>query len=232
MQRLLACLLLASVGLLHAAALAPQPCCMPDQLEFTLSETVGYDDQGKTGLASVLAHSAVDYKKKKMAVKEEISSEGQVFNMTVIADFATQDIYLIDEAKKTCKKSKLPSPEMTGQCLPKEAQYDGTIKYGLSPTISGDVWMMKIKDEASETDLNIYVVMQSEKCVPITESATGQMGYTRIFAGMSYFDLKDTITDPSIFDIPDYCKQDSVPIVHSLAGSPLQHYFVQKHQKL
>ena len=121
--------------------------------------------------------------------------------------------------------------------MPDDATYVESMKFGLGSTISGDAWTFNFIDEASCTDLNVYIVMQTSasnksQCVPITEGISGRVGETGVFVATSFFNLKDSISDPSVSNVPDICKQDSVPVVLSLAGSAFQNYMMKKHQKL
>ena len=211
-----------------AAAATPKPCCVPDQLEFRMGESIPYFSGGKAGLTSLTAWIAVDYKAKKMAGNETVYSDGRTMNISAVADFNSMVMYMVDWDKGKCTKTKLPSQEMAGQCLPDDAQYVGTVTFGLGQTLRANEWQMHIKDEEARMDVNVFVIMTSDTCVPVAESVVGRTSGAEIAAGMSYFDFKDKITDPSVFDVPAICKKDDVPELQSYQGSTFQNYLVHK----
>ncbi len=102
-------------------------------------------------------------------------------------------------------------------------RYVGTMTFGLGTTVDGDAWTMTIHDEATQSDVDVFLVVSSDTCVPITMSETikGQESGYNLFIGMSYYNVKDSISDPSWFDIPEIC---DVP----MTSSPLH---VKQHMK-
>lgn len=214
------CVVLCGVlGILNAAPWspstidAPKPCCLPNQLSMDMGETVASVSQGHPALTQLAGWTAIDYPKKKLATLEMGYSEGQPFNLSVIADYEEGVMYTIDNSARKCTKSKVPPTAMSAQCIPDDAQYMGTVKFGMGTVLSGDNWAVKIKDEQSKVDITAFITVTSDSCVPINEGITEHLGASDldVFVGASFYNIKDKI-DPSVFNVPDICKNaDVVP---------------------
>merc|ERR1711976_220912 len=141
----------AVVGLCHAVpgAITKKPCCpQPPQWQGYISQETETEATVPGHPAPVYGMMAVDVPNKRMAMSFSSEVWGYKYNVTSIADYDKHVLYIINWEQNTCGKSELEG-EMTDHCIPEDAQFLGSMRYGLGDKnrIDADVWKFTKKQQ-------------------------------------------------------------------------------------
>lgn len=183
---------------------AQDKCCGPQQMEMSAGFSTGLGPKHPSLMETWAPTLALDYTAQKVAAREVILiNSGRPINVTAIMDYSQGMAYYV--TRGFCKKEKLTTG-MNGRCIPDGAHYNARVRLGSSQTgVDLDSWRMTFDTEVMEGETSFMVEPQS--CYPVTEyikfnnKKTQSGGVTN---GM-YFNIKPTISDPSIFVVPSIC---------------------------
>merc|ERR1712170_102185 len=121
---------------------------------------------------------------------------GYKYNVTSIADYDKHVLYIINWEQNTCGKSELEG-EMTDHCIPEDAQFLGSMRYGLGDKnrIDADVWKFTKKQQfPMPQTLTMTMEVTADMCIPVVGSGFGEdeSGNKYTF-GASYYDHQPNI---------------------------------------
>lgn len=197
------CAALALVGWLTLAH-AQQRCCSPEKMEMRGSYSMGSGPKKPTLTEATITTLAYDYTTQKVAVREMVYiNNGSPINMTAIMDFSQGMNYFISSG--VCQKVKQNEP-MKPRCVPEEAAYNGRMHVGSREAgVDLDSWTLTFDlEQVSGQTSSMY---EPVSCYPVTDYVksydknTGEGGTSSLM----YFDVKPSISDPSIFEVPSIC---------------------------
>ena len=205
---------------------AKEPCCMPKVWQGYFGESVEYakgrphDEEDHLdldrrhhhsepihGQMAISGFTAADSNNKKVAAMMNIFQEKHVSNLTVIVDYTKHEMFLVDPAKKSCRKSAVEG-EMAEQCVPKDAKFLGTTRMGYGDTnaLNADMWAAKLKQKSPvPMVLDMEILVTPDHCIPVVEWGNGMSNGFRVKFGSSFFNIDPKISDPSVFTPPSYC---------------------------
>ena len=211
-----------------------EPCCMPTQWEALYAETIkiekGPHDADEyhmerphprprpARMIRILGRMSVDSPAKKVAMQMEMAQKEGPSNLTIIINYANKTMYVADLTKKVCHKSRVED-DMAEQCLPKDAKYLGTVRFGSGSTNSMEVdaWAAVIEQKSpAPMKIGLHVLVTPDLCVPVMEAGGGvSMGY-RIGLEASFMNFNTSISDPDVFTPPSFCDEAEEVSAHAL----------------
>jgi len=123
-------------------------------------------------------------------------------------------IYQFDKAAKKCSHRQFNNvtyDQLTEHCVPDDAFYAGEFPMGIpkgGSSFNVRSWMWKpLPKELPDVH---YERLVSSDCAPVLGITRGTLpGNQLILQSDYYFNIQTSITDPSVFNVPDYCKTSS-----------------------
>jgi hypothetical protein len=97
--------------------------------------------------------------------------------------------------------------DVTEHCVPNDANYVGAFNMGIpqgGASLPLDSWVWK-PFPMEAPDLNFGRLVTSD-CAPALAILKGVDGDIQVLQTDYYFDIQTTIKDPTVFNLPDYCK--------------------------
>ncbi|CAF1384533.1 unnamed protein product [Rotaria sordida] len=179
----------------------PEPCCVPNQFSALIStsaaaevpnaETVAtygvfnfsYDlNRGLVGAKGV-SYSIIDQKES---------------NLWIIENAAENQTYIIDLNSKKCIKES--SSIGLFPCIPESATYLYSSMHGFDNNqFKGDTWYVEDNNAVS-----FVTVSGDGNCIPVSTNTF--ISNPRVVNSATITNYVPKINDPSIFDIPEECK--------------------------
>lgn len=187
-----------------ALAQAEERCCGPQQMEMSAGFSTGLGPKHPSLVETWVPTLAMDYTAKKVAVQEVVFiNSGRPINVTAIMDYGQGMAYFI--ARGFCKKEKMTT-SMKGRCIPDEAHYNGQVRLGSSQAgVDLDSWGLNF--DIGDMEGIASFLYEPESCYPVTDYVkfNNKKTHTGGVTNMMYFNIKPSISDPSIFVVPSIC---------------------------
>lgn len=138
-----------------------------------------------------------------------------VTNKTIYTDvYANKTAtYVTNPDQKVCHKVDVPL--IINKCIPDFARHGGTRKYGDSKaSVLTDDWVVSLWEPNVGGMARVSVTQ--DECFPITQLITGRSPEIVTMQYDEFFNLKEGIKDPSVFDLPAYCQGVKETTDHSV----------------
>jgi len=187
----------------------PQPCCSPNAWQGTVYRS---DDFNNIEYSFSVYEDSVN---QKSSVDYTVNNKGTVSKGTVILHVdprkQTGVAYQVDKKAKICYTQKFTNVtfdqlSLTPHCVPKEARYGGVLTIG---TPRGGANLPLLLWEWNPRPYLLYQRMVTTDCATAVEVVWGINSTQRTrYVTDSYFDIQPSISDPSVFNPPDYCLKD------------------------
>ncbi|CAF2798175.1 unnamed protein product [Rotaria sp. Silwood2] len=179
----------------------PKPCCVPNQFSALISSsTVGEIPNAETVATYGVFNISYDLNRDMVAAKGIAYSviDQKNLSLWLIENIAEKQSYTIDLDTKECVKE--PVLIQAFRCIPESATYLYSSMYGYDNNqFKGDTWYVEDKDLVS-----FVTVSGDGNCLLV--GANTFVGNPRIVNSVTISNYVPKINDPSIFDIPDECK--------------------------
>ena len=148
----------------------------------------------------------------RVAVNEEITTGSTNSKVTVIEDLKAKQMYVITKSTKSCIKLPLPNSPMFPSTKPCTNNFTflGSQKLGMTDEAL-DVNVYQVKS-TSPYGLMLELYLTKNKCLPVFESFMAAYPGASQVQGQVYSDVTLGIKDPSVFDLPEYCKMSRSPV--------------------
>lgn len=210
-------------------------CCLPKEMEvmegMMLAEARGRkedeaDCPGEKcprGPKMIMGNIQVAISAKKNMTFSNIylNINGKGMHLNVYQDFSKLVQYNVDMKTGKCKKSRVSYRPF---CMPDGSKVLGNVYFGNQKGANhiNSTWYQVTDKKARSVG---FVAMMStgkaNECVPVTESAYGSAKGVSYALTIDFMNFKPKVTDMSVFNIPDQCKQEEqlVPAVNPFGGS-------------
>ncbi|CAF1306534.1 unnamed protein product [Rotaria sordida] len=179
----------------------PKPCCVPDQFSALIS---GSDVIEVPNVGPVALYGAFNFSYD--ANRGMYGMKGRTYSVIdktdtsvwIIGTISEKQTYAIDLNSKKCVKDSISVAPF--RCIPESATYLYSSMYGFGDNqFKGDTWFIEDNNAVS------FVTVSSDgNCIPLNGN-----NFISTPPGISTMTLANyvpKINDPSIFDIPDECK--------------------------
>ena len=148
-------------------------------------------------------------------VQARIASE----DTKTVIDFDNMVMYSANVKNKTCIATKMQN--VPTFCLQNATFY---AKETICMSLDTEVYQIMSNDGQTVTNTNISIAREFRR-----QNSTSNGNDTQLMV-MQYFDLKTQIDDPTLFDIPDYCKNGTMhpgmpPLIRKYVQHGLFHVF-------
>ncbi|KAL5019196.1 hypothetical protein ScPMuIL_004918 [Solemya velum] len=184
-------------------------CCWPSKWEGGEGVNIGITKGEQTHLIEGYLFVHYDYDNKMIAVDEDVFRDGKEMKAKLIRDYKSKIQYSI--ANGVCTRQKLPGP-MISNCILKNATKLGSYYMGMANKIQMTSYSFPAPHEHGKVSMT---VSDDESCVLIGSIKTGSSKKRGDYlAAIGFVNMTPGIKDPSVFKIPDICKQsDDLPKV-------------------
>ncbi|XP_052067162.1 uncharacterized protein LOC127706546 [Mytilus californianus] len=195
-------------GLFVFSADAYTRCCGPKQWTSAVAQVVGEYNIGADyyGLSEVDNRVYYDFQNKKIAsvqtVTNETGDQPVITYIKQILDYNLKKTWTIEG--KNCTTTDL-TEEIPSPCVPEFASHIGSEMLINEPV---DVWFMKVGKTSTHR-----VTLTQKNCIPVSSSAlTDKPKYDFVTTVNLYQNITVGPIDPQIFQIPAFCKKNSIHI--------------------
>lgn len=227
-----------------------KPCCLPDQWESSFRQSISfmtpptrqkirfleqlqkyhiskYFDQQKSYRIAIMGSSSVDSLNQRASLIMKVIKNSQLQNLTIIIN--GPDMYVANTDKQRCQHVTLRQP-MQNLCIGQDATNTGSVTLGYgNESLVVDSWRGKIQ-QYPILDLGYHVTVTPSMCIPVRETGGGTLGKVYMNFDATFVDFKTSIKDPSVFNVPSYCRNAEEYDESRL--QPLTGFFAQRFIKL
>ncbi|XP_077987115.1 ependymin-related protein 1-like [Glandiceps talaboti] len=181
-------------------------CCPPKQWESLLFQAGGYYlTSGQLGMIDIASAVHSDLKSQLVAAEQRVRQGGVTVDVKIIQDFGEHIQYAIQDG--LCSKTALPGAMEDTACIPDDAENLGNLNYGLD-SLDGTVYRVKRDYPEANTSVSADISMTPKECIPIGENMVQNTPDIHLIVNVIYANVTLGIKDPSVFDVPEICKQD------------------------
>jgi hypothetical protein len=121
-------------------------------------------------------------------------------------------VYQFDKTAKTCQSNEFENmtfDQITMRCIPADAFYAGVFTLGIplgggaNLPLRSWMWQPQLKDLP---DIR-YERLVTSDCAPVLGIYRGTIQDKPVLQSDYSFNIQTTIKDPTVFNVPDYCKK-------------------------
>ena len=192
-MKVLLCLVVAlwSTLVYSTSPRTPQPCCLPEALEFLAS---GHQRDAHRDTMEVFASYSLDFKNLRHAMNRSvlIGRRLETVSMIILNDTG----YLIQPQEKICVKLPNAKYDVT-QCIPHDYVYTGLV------TLGGTLPVVGFRNITRYFYSSIHVTPKT--CVPVREVGESRSSQGIVSEELVFFNATTGIKDPKVFVPPSYC---------------------------
>jgi len=201
------------------------------------AESQEVDENGRPKIVGSLIMIYVDENNKRIAGKAFCPKTGNVTYQFIMtfgkgANASGATLYIFSNSAKKCQVKKIPKAQFKPQCIPADAKLEGTFPLGLNRGgLTVQSWGFLVKNRGTVVGGNILVTPNN--CIPILVREFGVIKPRpraeedkpkpkprprpsgKAIAGSVYYsEISLTISDPSVFTPPSFCKSEDDNSLH------------------
>ena len=136
-----------------------------------------------------------------MGSVQQLYVKGQKVTLQVVERSDKEGMYVAIPQLKKCMKVPAPRVPQREGCVPKDVFFTRQRLGGSGSSL--DVKVFRIPNE-----MNTFTAT-ADTCMPVAATAYVDQLEVKAVMSLTFYDMKEGIADNSVFDVPDYCNDQS-----------------------
>lgn len=199
-------------GIFHAQSKQQTNCCSPPKWEIFRWGIGGAQPPGLPKKPSLniwsTASLAFDRDRQRFYSYENYTVGTTVTSNKIIEDYQSGYKYTLDVIRNVCVKANVTVSSLNSGCLPDSAVFLSRVYYGVGDD-SLYVKVYKVTTVTSRIQTEDYIMVSDDDCIQVSESIVGSINNVALAVRFNFLEATPGIKDPSVFNIPDVCRENA-----------------------
>lgn len=213
---------LAVFGFVGAVSGTAQGCCTPDQWQGFYASGAGYSGPNPR-FVGTFVQIFYDGTNSRLAANASISGYGTPKQYFIVSRNDKQctgtklgnllngcgkgKMYIVDLATSKCY---VKDRSFKKACVPDDAKYMSRFTFGAgTDTLEAESYELDRTGQAG-TSVSAWITVTAKQCVPVGVSMHGAVKGVGFMETGGYSNIKLSINDPSVFDVPAQCNKNAI----------------------